>query len=158
VPHLDVPVGDVTQWGSRSWEYPGMCGRGRFFAANHMELLGPFFDQRTAAYPAYTMAARQDWAAKDSSSRNRHFNGPEKLPDDIARDLQSVLLWAKERRSGCWSSKKCDWAWKAAGVGPRAPSRAVSHDMYWGALTAELYWRHTNTRATRSGSATAPIR
>ncbi len=144
-----VTAGDERRWGGRYWWWNQGTMHSSFFAANHVELNDPLFDMRTAAFPAYEKAARQDWGSRGIFiPETTAFNGPEELPGEIAAEIRKVFIDGQapsERlraicdRRNAFESR---WTWqKTPANDPAIPVGWVSHVMVAGAKTAELFWK-----------------
>jgi len=99
--------GDMSRWGSQYWWANTSAYYANLMPANRLELMDPFFKMYLAMYDACATAARQQWGSQGIYiPETTFFNGPEKLPDEIARELQDLMLARKpfEQRS-----PKFDW-------------------------------------------------
>ncbi len=148
-----ITDGDERRWGGRYWWWNQGTMHSSFFAANHIELNDPLFDMRSAAFPAYEKAARQDWDSEGIFiPETCTFNGPAELPEEIAAEIRRVFI---DRQSPSeYLRAICDrrqahesrWSWND---NPDLPVGWVSHVMVAGAKTAELFWKryeYTNDR------------
>ncbi len=144
-----VTEGDERRWGARYWWWNQGCMHSSFFAANHVELNDPLFDMRSAAFPAYEKAARQDWGSKGIFiPETSAFNGPAELPAEIAAEIRKVFLDrqapSERLRAICEhrNAHESRWSWQKIPTGnPSLPVGWVSHVMVAGAKTAELFWK-----------------
>ena len=94
--------GDLRTWGAQHWYANTSCYYEAIFASNRMELLDPFFDMYSGMFDASATAARQQWGSQGIYiGETSYFNGLEKLPDDIAAEMQELYLLRKpwEQRS-----------------------------------------------------------
>lgn len=94
--------GDMSRWGSQYWWANTSAYYSGLMPSGHVELTDPMFDMYTAMLPNAALAARQQWASQGIwIPETTFFNGPEPLPDDIARELQDLVLARKpfEQRS-----------------------------------------------------------
>jgi hypothetical protein len=154
-------AGDLRTWGAQHWYANTSCYYEAIFAANRMELLDPLFDMYSGMYEASATAARQQWGSKGIYiAETSYFNGLEKLPDDIANEMQDLYLLRKpwqqrsERfkefaatkhphssrwnwiQSGEWKNGR--WVTTERGFGPYG---AVNHILGSTAKIAYYYWR-----------------
>ncbi len=100
---------------------------------------------RSAAYPAYEKAARQDWGSQGIFiPETGTFNGPEELPEEIAAEIRKVFIDrqapSERLRAICDHRHAFEsrWSWHDH------PARLVgwvSHVMVAGPKTAELFWQ-----------------
>ena len=94
--------GDLRTWGAQHWYANTSCYYEAIFASNRMELLDPFFDMYSGMFDASATAARQQWGSQGIYiAETSYFNGLEKLPDEIAAEMQDLYLLRKpwEQRS-----------------------------------------------------------
>ena len=153
--------GDLRTWGGQHWfanlscYYEGLPETGRF------ELMDPMFDMYSGMFGNAALAARQQWGSEGMYiPETAYFDGLEKLPDDIAAEMQDLYLLRKpwEKRSARFMefaqtkhphSSRWNWiqsgAWKSGhyvitdrGFGPYG---AVNHNFGTTAKVAYLYWR-----------------
>jgi hypothetical protein len=99
--------GDMTRWGSQHWWANTNAYYSNLMPANRLELMDPMFKMYFNMYETCALAARQQWGTQGIwIPETTFFNGPEKLPDDIAQELQDLMLVRKpwEQRS-----QKFDW-------------------------------------------------
>jgi hypothetical protein len=153
--------GDLRTWGAQHWYANTSCYYEAIFASNRMELLDPLFDMYSGMYEASATAARQQWGSQGIYiAETSYFNGLEKLPDDIAAEMQDLYLLRKawEQRSegfkefalhkhphssrwnwiqsGDWKDGR--WVIAERGFGPYG---AVNHIFGSTAKIAYYYWR-----------------
>jgi len=153
--------GDLRTWGAQHWYANTSCYYEAIFASNRMELLDPLFDMYSGMYEASATAARQQWGSHGIYiAETSYFNGLEKLPDDIAAEMQDLYLLRKpwEQRSerfkefastkhphssrwnwiqsGEWKNGR--WVTADRGYGPYG---AVNHIFGSTAKIAYYYWR-----------------
>jgi hypothetical protein len=153
--------GDFRSWGSQHWFANLSCYYEALPATNRWELMDPMFDMYSGMYKACSTAARQQWGSQGMYiPETVFFDGLEKLPDDIASDMQALYLLQKpwEQRSarfrefaltklphssrwnwiesGSWVNGR--WVIKERGYGPYG---AVTHIFGSTAKIAYLYWR-----------------
>jgi len=94
--------GDMSRWGSQYWWANTSAYYTGLMPANRLDLMDPLFGMYTAMYEACATAARQQWGSEGIYIPEIiAFSGPEKLPDNIARELQDLMLARKpfEQRS-----------------------------------------------------------
>lgn len=99
--------GDMSRWGSQYWWANTYAYYSNLMPANRLELMDPMFKLYWNMYDAAALAARQQWGSQGIwIPETTFFNGPEKLPDDIASELQDLMLVRKpwEQRS-----QRFDW-------------------------------------------------
>lgn len=99
--------GDMSRWGSQYWWANTYAYYSNLMPANRLELMDPMFNLYWGMYDAAALAARQQWGSEGIwIPETTFFNGPERLPDDIAAELQDLMLVRKpfEQRSA-----RFDW-------------------------------------------------
>jgi len=153
--------GDLRTWGAQHWFANLSCYYEALPAANRWELMDPMFAMYFGMYDACATAARQQWGtAGIYIPETSYFDGLEKLPDDIASEMQDLYLLRKpwEQRSahfleyarnkhphssrwnwiqaGSWVNGK--WVITERGSGPYG---AVTHIFGSTAKIAYLFWR-----------------
>jgi hypothetical protein len=99
--------GDLSRWGSQYWWANTYAYYSNLMPANHLELMDPMFKMYWSMYGAASLAARQQWGAQGIwIPETTFFNGPERLPDDIASELRDLMLVRKP-----WDqrSRRFDW-------------------------------------------------
>ncbi len=85
--------GDLSRWGSQYWWANTSAYYSNLMPANRLELIDPMFKLYAGMYDAAAVAARQQWGSQGIwIPETTFFNGPEKLPDDIAKELQNLML------------------------------------------------------------------
>jgi hypothetical protein len=154
-------AGDLRTWGAQHWYANTSCYYEAIFASNRMELLDPLFDMYSGMFEASAVAARQQWGSQGIYiAETSYFNGLEKLPDEIAAEMQDLYLLRKpwEQRSQRFQeyaankhphSSRWNWIlngeWKNGryviterGFGPYG---AVNHIFGSTAKIAYYYWR-----------------
>lgn len=153
--------GDLRTWGAQHWFANLSCYYEALPAANRFELMDPMYDMYFGMLPAAATAARQQWGSQGMFiPETTYFNGLERLPDDIAAEMQDLYLLRKpwEQRSPRFReyaltkhphSSRWNWiqtgAWKQGrwtiadrGAGPYGP---VNHNFATTAKVAYLFWR-----------------
>ena len=153
--------GDLRTWGAQHWFANLSCYYEALPAANRWELMDPMFDMYSGMFAASATAARQQWGSQGIYiPETTYFTGLEKLPDDIAAEMQDLYLLRKpwEQRSqrfieyahtkhphssrwnwiqsGSWNQGR--WVITDRGSGPYGP---VNHNFATTAKVAYLYWR-----------------
>jgi hypothetical protein len=99
--------GDMSRWGAQYWWANTSAYYSNLMPSNRVELTDPMFRMYFAMYEACTTAARQQWGSQGIwIPEITAFSGPEKLPDDIAQELQDLML---ARRPFDERSQKFDW-------------------------------------------------
>lgn len=94
--------GDMRRWGSQYWWANTDVYYNNLIPANRLELLNPVYSMYSGMYESCAIAARQQWGSKGIwIPEIVTFNGLEILPDDIAAELQDLMLVRKpyEERS-----------------------------------------------------------
>ena len=85
--------GDRRRWGSYYWWWNTQTLYIGLMGANHVELTDPLFDNYSRNIDAFATAARQQWDSKGIYiPETMAFHGPEKLPEDIAKELSDISL------------------------------------------------------------------
>lgn len=88
--------GDLSRWGSQYWWANTSAYYSNLMAANRVDLIDPLFKMYSGMLDAATLAARQQWGSQGIwIPETEFFNGPERLPDDIAKELQEFMLVQK---------------------------------------------------------------
>jgi hypothetical protein len=88
--------GDMSRWGSQYWWANTSAYYNNLMPANRMELMDPLFKLYSGMLDAAALAARQQWGTKGIwIPETTFFNGPEKLPEQIAHELQELSLARK---------------------------------------------------------------
>jgi len=123
--------------------------------------LDPFFDMYSGMFDASATAARQQWGSQGIYiGETSYFNGLEKLPDDIASEMQDLYLLRKpwDQRSERFKEFALNkhphssrWNWMQAGEWKNGryvitergfgPYGAVNHIFGSTAKIAYYYWR-----------------
>src|SRR4051812_3571328 len=153
--------GDLRTWGAQHWFANLSCYYEALPAANRFDLMDPMYDMYFGMVDNATTAARQQWGSQGMYiSETSYFNGLERLPDDIAAEMQDLYLLRKpwDQRSERFKnfaltkhphSSRWNWiqagAWKQGhwtitdrGSGPYGP---VNHNFATTAKVAYLFWR-----------------
>ncbi len=80
-------------WGAMFWGYNQECLHYSHDAANHSELMNPYYEMHNRNYIGYAEAAMQQWGSRGIFiNETEAHNGPELLPDAIAEDLKHFML------------------------------------------------------------------
>ena len=99
--------GDMRRWGSQYWWANMNAYYRNLMPADRMELMDPLFSMYSGMYDACALAAQQQWGAKGIwIPETTYFNGPEKLPDDIAAEMRDLYL---ERKPASAMSEHFRW-------------------------------------------------
>jgi hypothetical protein len=153
--------GDLRTWGAQHWFANLSCYYEAVPATNRYELMDPVFDMYSGMFEACSTAARQQWGSQGMFiPETTYFDGLEKLPDEIASEMQDLYLLRKpwEQRSPRFMEfaqtkhpHSSRWNWIQAGVwkqghyvindrgsGPYGP---VTHNFGTTAKVAYLFWR-----------------
>jgi len=99
--------GDMRRWGSQYWWANTNAYYSNLMPTNRLELMDPMFSMYFNMRDACATAAVQQWGSKGIwVPEITWFNGPERLPDDIAAELQDLYLVKKpfEERSARFQS------------------------------------------------------
>jgi hypothetical protein len=89
--------GDLRHWGAMQWWNNLQLYYNAIMASGRYELAMPFFNQWNSNFSRYANAARQQWGTEGIYiPETSWFDGPEMLPDDIARELQDLMLCRKK--------------------------------------------------------------
>ena len=144
-----------------------------------MELLDPFFDMYSGMFDASATAARQQWGSQGIYiAETSYFNGLEKLPDEIAAEMQDLYLLRKpwEQRSERFKEfaahqasalqpleldsgrRMEEWTLRNHGARLRAVRRRQSHLRQHGEDRVSTTGGATNSRRMPRGCARAPTR
>lgn len=152
--------GDMRAWGSLYWWANQSCYFNGLMPANRPELMAPTFDMYSSMYDACSLAARQQWGSQGIwIPETTFFNGPERLPDDIAAEMQDLYLLRKpwdqrsdrfQKFSETKQSFSSRWNWIAQGghwdeghwvnAVKQPPFGHVTHIFGTTAKIAYLYW------------------
>jgi len=95
-------TGDMRRWGSQYWWANTNAYYSNLMPANRMELMEPVFSMYSGMLESCAIAARQQWGSQGIwIPEIVTFKGLETLPDDIAAELQDLMLVRKpyEQRS-----------------------------------------------------------
>lgn len=99
--------GDLSRWGSQYWWANTSAYYSNLMPANRIELIDPMFKMYSGMLDAAALAAHQQWGSQGIwIPETEFFNGPEKLPDDIAKELQELVLVQKPFNQ---RSQQFDW-------------------------------------------------
>lgn len=89
-------TGDMSRWGSQYWWANTSAYYNNLMPANRLDLMDPLFSLYGGMSNACALAAKQQWGSQGIwIPETTFFNGPEKLPDDIAAELQDLMLVRK---------------------------------------------------------------
>jgi Glycosyl hydrolase family 95 catalytic domain/Domain of unknown function (DUF5703) len=136
-------TGDLSRWGSQYWWANTSAYYNDLLPANRPELLDPLFSLYSGMFDACALAAKQQWGSQGIwIPETTFFNGPEKLPDDIAAELQDLMLVRKP-----YAERSAKFQWFA-----EVKNR---HNSRWNFL-ADGYWDHGHyVVPTKGGSRNA---
>ena len=154
--------GDMRAWGSLYWWANQSCYYNGLAPSNRFELLEPTFAMYTKMYDAAAEAAREQWGSQGIwIPETTFFNGPEKLPKEIAAEMRELYLLRKpwnersesfRRHEQTVQSFSSRWNWIAQGgrfeLGRwvhedkgAPPFGHVTHIFGTTAKVAYLYWQ-----------------
>jgi hypothetical protein len=89
-------TGDLSRWGSQYWWANTAAYYRNLMPANRLELMDPMFDMYTGMLESCAIAAKQQWGSEGIYIPEIvFFDGLETLPDDIAAELQDLMLVRK---------------------------------------------------------------
>jgi hypothetical protein len=101
--------GDLSRWGSQYWWANTSAYYNNLMPANRLELMDPMFSMYSGMADSCALAARQQWGSQGIwIPEIVYFNGLEKLPDDIAAELQDLMLVRKP-----YSERSAKFQWFA---------------------------------------------
>lgn len=154
--------GDMRAWGSQYWWANQSCYYNGLAPTNHFELMDPMFAMYFKMHDACATAAKQQWGSSGIwIPETTFFNGPDKLPDDIAAEMQDLYLLRKPWKDRSqkftdyaqtvlshnsrwnWISQNGKWElgrWVAEDKGA-PPFGHVTHIFGTTAKIAKLYWQ-----------------
>jgi hypothetical protein len=98
---LWTTAGDPRAWGAQHWYTNTSCYYEALPASGRLALMDPFFDLYSAMLPACAAAAEAQWGSQGIFiPETVHFDGPERLPPDIAAEMRALYLartpWAEK--------------------------------------------------------------
>jgi hypothetical protein len=100
-------TGDMSRWGAQYWWANTSAYYNNLMPANRLELMDPMFSMYSGMADSCALAAQQQWGSKGIwIPEIVYFNGLEKLPDDIAAELQDLML---VRKPYSQRSAKFEW-------------------------------------------------
>lgn len=154
--------GDARQWGGAYWGANQSCLYNALFASNRLALLQPMFRMYSGMYDRCAEAARQEWGSKGIYiPETVGFDGPPKLPDSIAAEMQELYLMKKpwkdhSKRFWDYAYTKMPflsrWNWKKDGgwhdgrwivlTKDSSTFGQTSHILSRGAKIAYQYWMY----------------
>jgi len=100
-------TGDLSRWGSQYWWANTSAYYRNLMPAGRLDLMDPMFDLYSGMRESCAVAARQQWGSQGHwIPEIVFFDGLEKLPDDIATELQDLMLVRKpyEQRSAAFQA------------------------------------------------------
>jgi hypothetical protein len=120
-------TGDLSRWGSQYWWANTAAYYRNLMPANRLELMDPMFDLYSGMLESCAIAAKQQWGAKGIYIPEIvFFDGLEQLPDDIAAELQDLMLVRKP-----YSERSAKFQWFI--------ERRNRHHARWN-FQADGYW------------------
>ena len=154
-------TGDLSRWGSQYWWANTSAYYRNLMPANRLELMDPMFDMYFNMRESCELAARQQWGSQGHwIPEIVFFDGLEKLPDDIAAELQELMLVRKpyEKRSAKFQAyaevhnrHHARWNFQADGSWGNGhyivPTKGAgifghcTHILGAGARIADLFWQ-----------------
>jgi hypothetical protein len=154
-------TGDLSRWGSQYWWANMSAYYRNLMPAGRLDLMDPMFDMYFNMRESSALAARQQWGSQGHwIPEIVFFDGLEKLPDDIAAELQDLMLVRKpyEERSAKFQAfaevrnrHHARWNFQADGqwldghyIVPtkgRGIFGHCTHMMGPGARIADLFWQ-----------------
>ncbi len=137
--------GDVRRWGSMKWMYNLFCYYNNvLLAANKIDLTEPPVKMFAKNYDAMALASRQQWGSKGIYiQETTWFDGPPRLPEDIAEEMRDLYLvrkpWSEvsdEFMKYAASKNAFDsrWCWKNFDV-----ERWINGHYHWEARESSPY-------------------
>ncbi|MCL2478969.1 MAG: hypothetical protein FWF22_05665 [Treponema sp.] len=89
--------GDLRHWGIMQWWNNLQIYYNSVMASGRWDLIMPYFNLWNRNIETYAAAARQQWGAEGIFiPETSHFNGPEKLDENIAAELRDLFLARKD--------------------------------------------------------------
>lgn len=89
-------TGDLSRWGSQYWWANTSAYYRNLMPSGRLELIDPMFDLYSGMLESCATAARQQWGSEGIYIPEIvFFDGLETLPDDIAAELQDLMLLRK---------------------------------------------------------------
>ena len=154
-------TGDLSRWGSQYWWANTSAYYRNLMPAGRLDLMDPMFDLYFNMRESCALAARQQWGSQGHwIPEIVFFDGLEKLPDDIAAELQDLMLARKpyEQRTAQFQAfaevrnrHHARWNFQADGewvdgkyVVPTKGSGIFGHCTHIlgaGARIADLFWQ-----------------
>ena len=121
--------GDMRRWGSQFWWANTSAYYSNLMPANRIELVDPMFNLYSGMYDSCALAARQQWGSQGIwIPETVFFDGLEKLPDNIASEMQDLFLARKS-----WESRSEKFRWFA--------ETKNRHNSRWN-FQADGHWDH----------------
>lgn len=99
--------GDLRAWGSQYWTSNLMAYYRDLLSSGHVELMRPFYAMYFGMYERCALAAKQQWGSQGIwIPETTFFNGPDVIPDNLAKEFQDLFLVRKpyEQRSAAFNS------------------------------------------------------
>jgi hypothetical protein len=131
--------GDMRRWGSQYWWANTNAYYSNLMPSNRLELMEPMFSMYSGMYNACAEAAHQQWGSKGIwIPEITFFDGPDTLPDDIAKELQDLDLVRKPYEE---RSEKFQWY----------AETKTRHNARWNFQT-DGYWDHGHYMVPTKGA------
>lgn len=132
--------GDLSRWGSQYWWANTSAYYNNLMPSGRLELMDPMFSMYSGMADSCALAAQQQWGSKGIwIPEIVYFNGLEKLPDDIAAELQDLMLLRKP-----YSERSAKFQWFI--------ETKNRHHARWNFL-ADGYWDHGHFVVPTKGGA-----
>jgi len=139
---------DVRRWGSKFWWWNTQTLYWTPLAANHPELMDPLYDMYSGMLDSAAVAARQQWGSEGIFiPETVDFDGLAKLPENIAAELQDLLLERKlwedtspHFRGYCLSQNGFASRWNFIHAPQAMPHSWITHIFFSQAQIAWHYW------------------
>ncbi|HEY1789583.1 MAG TPA: DUF5703 domain-containing protein [Verrucomicrobiae bacterium] len=136
-------TGDMSRWGSQYWWANMSAYYSNLMPANRLDLMEPLFKIYSGMLDACALAAKQQWGSQGIwIPETTFFNGPEKLPDDLAAELQDLMLCRKP-----YSGRSTNFQFWA--------ETKNRHNSRWNFL-ADGHWDHGHYIVPTKGGARSP--
>ena len=120
-------TGDLSRWGSQYWWANTSAYYRNLMPANRLELMDPMFSLYTGMLDSCAIAARQQWGSEGIYIPEIVFwDGLETLPDDIAAELQDLMLLRKP-----YSERSAKFQWFVERRNRHHARWNFQNDGYW---------------------------
>ncbi len=146
--------GDTRHWGTQFWVWTTEMLYFPLFAADAVELTEPYFNMYLRHLPACEQAAQQRWGVAGGAffPETTPFDGPVILPEEIAREVQDLLLGRKPHTQlSARASSRCQFDGHLRVLrSPHAERYTyISHVASSGSeLAIQAWWRYRYTGDT----------